>query len=295
MTAHTRDALIGLTAVVAVISLAAILMLFGELDLRSTWKLTILAPNSAGLGEGSVVSLNGVPVGSVQTIENIIDDQWQVRIESAIAANVQIADNVQALVTSPLIGGSAGLHLETSPGLGAMLPVDGTAELASQLPSVVMRDLTEAVDLRLNPILASMAQLTGPWTAVGRNLNDWLDDTELKTGVEDVLHLAVASLDRTVEAMERFTQLSESLDASTSTLSAEAMAAARQLTEALDQSTRLFTSLRKGEGTVGQLLLNPDLYRSLKSTAKELDRLTKSLRLLVEQVREEGLAPLLSP
>ena len=63
----------------------------------------------------------------------------------------------------------------------------------------------------------------------------------------------------------------------------------------LAQTTSVLTTLREGKGTAGQLLSNPDLYRSLESTAKELDRLTKSLRLLVEQVREEGLTPLLSP
>ena len=75
MTDRTRDALIGLTAILAMVSLAAILMLFGELNLRSSWQLTILSPSAAGLGPGSIVSLNGVPVGSVSHIENIVDDR----------------------------------------------------------------------------------------------------------------------------------------------------------------------------------------------------------------------------
>jgi ABC-type transporter Mla subunit MlaD len=295
MTDRTRDALIGLTAILAMASMAAILMLFGELNLRSSWHLTILAPSAAGLGPGSVVSLNGVPVGSVDSIENIVDDQWQVRVNANINSDVLIADNVQAMVTSTLIGSSSGLYLETTPGATGMLPVDGTAQLSGPLQSLTMRDLGHAIDERLNPVLVSMSRLVGPWSAVGENLNDWLDDPELKTGAKDVLHLAVASLDRTVEAMERFAALSTSIDASATALSAEAMASARQLTELLTQTTAVLTTLRQGKGTAGQLLSNPDLYRSLESTAKELDRLTKSLRLLVEQVREEGLTPLLSP
>ena len=295
MTAKTRDALIGLTAILAMVSLAAILMLFGELNLRSSWQLTILAPSAAGLGPGSIVSLNGVPVGSIDHIENIVDDQWQVRINASIQSGVLIADNVQAMVTSTLIGSSSGLYLETAPGATGTLPVDGTAQLASPLQSLTMRDLGQAIDARLNPVLVSMSRLVGPWSAVGENLNDWLDDPELKTRAKDVLHLAVASLDRTVEAMERFAALSTSIDASATALSAEVMTSARQLTEMLTQTTAVLTTLREGKGTAGQLLSNPDLYRSLESTAKELDRLTKSLRLLVEQVREEGLTPLLSP
>jgi len=295
MTDRTRDALIGLTAILAMVSLAAILMLFGELNLRSSWQLTILSPSAAGLGAGSVVSLNGVPVGSVSHIKNIVDDQWQVRITASINSGTLIADNAQAMVSSTLIGSSSGLYLETAPGATGTLPVDGSAQLAGPLQSLAMRDLGQAIDERLVPVLSSIAILAGPWTAVGENLNDWLDDPELKTGAKDVLHLAVASLDRTVEAMERFAALSTSIDASATALSTEVMASARQLTEMLTESTSVLTTLREGKGTAGQLLSNPDLYRSLESTAKELDRLTKSLRLLVEQVREEGLTPLLSP
>jgi ABC-type transporter Mla subunit MlaD len=295
MNPHHRDVLIGLTAVLTVLALSIILMLFGEIRFASTWTLTLNAPDAAGLAPGSIVQLNGVPVGSVRSVENTKEGPWQVRIITNIDEGVVVADTVQPLVTARLLGGNAGLYLETMPGAGASLPVDGTAVLEGPLPSMAMRDLNRQLDRRLDPALASLEALTTPWAAVGKGLSQWLDDDELQQGAKDLLHLGIASLDRSVEAMERFTQLTRNLDSRTDELSNQAMAAARQLTEALDQSTRIFAVILEGEGTIGQMIRNPDLYRSLTSTSKELDRLTRAMRLLVDQIREEGVGPLFAP
>ncbi len=290
-----RDAMLGLTAIITLVALAAILMLFGELSLRKTWQLTVLAPHTAGIGQGSLVSLNGVPVGTVDHIETINDGPWQVRIIAHLHDGVLVSTTVEPLVTAKLLGGNAGLYLETSPGGSGHLPTDGSAILEAELISMTQRDLEAAIDERIGPVLTTINSVAGTWTAVGVGLNQWLSDPELKASTKDVLHLAVASLDRTVETMERFATLASNVDQRAGELSAEAMTAARQLTEMLHTSSQLIEDLRSGEGTAGQLVSNPDLYNSLESTAKELDRLSRAMRLLVEQVREEGLGPMLSP
>lgn len=295
MTPRNRDALIGLTAVLATVSLAAMLVLFGELKFTSTWVLTLHASSTSGVGEGSIVRLNGVPVGSVTAIESINEGPWQVRITAGINEGVVIPRTVVPLVTSRLMGGAAGLYLETTPGATDFLPVDGSALLEGPLPSMAMRELTRQLDARLNPVLASIDDLTTPWIALGTGLQAIVEDPEIKDSAKNMLHLAVASLDRTVEAMERFAELAKHLDAETGALSNEAMRAARQLTETLNQTTQLVQSVREGKGTLGQLAVNPDVYNSLASTAKELDRLSRSMRLLIDQVREEGAGSLLAP
>ena len=45
----------------------------------------------------------------------------------------------------------------------------------------------------------------------------------------------------------------------------------------------------EGEGTVGQLMSNPDLYRSLEEAARRLDRTLEQLELLLQKIRDEGL------
>ena len=295
MTPHHRDALIGLTAVVAALALAALLLLFGAWQFGSTWVLTVQAPATGGVGEGSIVRLNGVPVGTVTTVESIREGPWQVRMTAAIDLDVVIPDTAAALVAAGPLGKAADLYLESTPGATGVLPVDGSAVLEGPLPSMAMRAMTRELDARLQPVLASIDALTTPWIALGTGLQAFIEDPEVTGSAKNLLHLAVASLDRTVEAMERFSELAVHLDREADALSEEALRAARQLTEALDQTTQLVQSIREGKGTLGQLVVNPDVYNSLSSTAKELDRLSRSLRLLIDQVREEGAGSLIAP
>jgi hypothetical protein len=160
---------------------------------------------------------------------------------------------------------------------------------------MAMRDLTHELDARLEPVLQSINELTTPWIALGTGLQSIVEDPELQESAKNLLHLAVASLDRTVEAMEQFAVLGAHLDSETGALGGQAMQAARELTEAINQTTQLVQSIREGEGTLGQLVVNPDVYNSLASTSKELDRLSRSMRLLIDQVREEGASSLFAP
>ncbi|MCH2135643.1 MAG: MlaD family protein [Phycisphaerales bacterium] len=291
MNPHARDALIGLTAVLAAIALGAMMLLFGELDFSARWTLKLEAPNTGGLGVGSPVRLNGVPVGAVTDVQTINEGPWQVRITAAIDESVTVSNTVQATIAARLIGGNAGLSLDTTPGGSGVLPTDGSALLQGPLKSSTM----QALDERLGPVLATMTELGTTWTTLGGTMQGWLDDPQLQRDSRDLLHLAIASLEGTVEAMERFGSLAASLETQAGAVGDEALAAARELTTTLDQTTRLISSIRSGDGTLGQLATNPDAYNALESTAKELDRMARSLRLLIDQIREEGASSLFAP
>jgi ribosome-associated translation inhibitor RaiA len=51
----------------------------------------------------------------------------------------------------------------------------------------------------------------------------------------------------------------------------------------------LVESVNQGQGTLGQLATNPDLYRSLDAAAAKLERTLEEARLLVEKFRTEGV------
>lgn len=290
LTAPSRNARIGLIAAAGALVLAAIIILSGAPSATPRWTLMLEAPRTAGVGVGSTVQLNGVPVGAVTRVETISSGPWQVRIEAAIDEGVAISDTAVGLAGTSPPGVHASLELETTPG-GGVLPVDGSALLQGPIVSMRMRDLDE----RFDPVLQSIVQMSTTWTAVGESMQRWLDDPHLQQNARDLMHLAIASLDRTVEAMERFASLAANLDEQSGAIGSEVLTAARQLTETLDQTTRLVASIRAGEGTLGRLVVNPDAYNALESTAKELDRLARTLRLLVDQVREEGAGSLIAP
>jgi ABC-type transporter Mla subunit MlaD len=109
------------------------------------------------------------------------------------------------------------------------------------------------------------------------------------------MHMALAGVDRAVTALESFDGMIQTLDTESSTVGAELANAGRAFSAALHQASGIMTVLSEGQGTAGQLLTNPDLYNRLGETAKQLERLAESMRLMVEQIREEGVGPLISP
>ncbi len=325
MSQRSRDTLIGIAAVAAVVSMILLLQLFGEIDTAETWRLTLQAPSTSGISDSSRVTLDGVPIGSIERVEVVPTGPWAVRIIAAIDEGIEIPIGVQTLTSVSLLTGSANLFLESpKERTGQTMPTDGSAELNGPISSAAVRDIVDALDERVGPALGAINDLGRAWAPVGDGLTSllgsgegganegipgvikradavltsaqsWLDDPELRREASEIMHLALASVDRAVTALESLDQLIAHIDVRSDTVTTEIAGAGRSLAEALHQASGIMTAMREGEGTVGQLLINPDLYNRFAETAKQLDRLSQSMRLLVEQVREEGVGPLLVP
>ena len=102
--------MIGLTSLVAVTGLVFLMFLFGELEtlLKPRYTLTLNCTNAGGLRVGSVVELNGVPVGVVEAIKsNPPPSRYPVRVLAGIDEDVLIPNDVTPYATSSLLGASA--------------------------------------------------------------------------------------------------------------------------------------------------------------------------------------------
>jgi hypothetical protein len=57
----------------------------------------------------------------------------------------------------------------------------------------------------------------------------------------------------------------------------------------LAQARTVMRSIADGQGTLGQLATNPDLYKSLNDAAMQLEEALRDARLLIEKFRVEGV------
>ena len=325
MSDRSRDALIGLCAILAVVSLIVLLGLFGEIDTQKTWKLSLLAPATAGITDSSRVKLDGVPIGSIESVALDPEGDWPVRITARIDEGIAIPVGVISTTTASLLTGAANLSLESPPTRGGQfLPSDGSATLTGPITSSTVRDLTAAIDDRVGPTLDSITKLGEAWAPVGEGISEllgpgdpetpstipqvvaradevltaaseWLNNPQLQEEAGEIMHMALAAVDRAVTAIESFDTFVAHLDTHTAEVSTEVASAGRALSRTLHQASAIMEQLREGEGTAGQFLTNPDLYNHLDETAKQLGRLSTSMKLMVEQIREEGVGPLLAP
>lgn len=137
-----------------------------------------------------------------------------------------------------------------------------------------------------------------------------LRDEDLKSQVKSVIARAdatmgeaqnlVADLRRTAAKVDGFV---ESADKTVKTVDAAALTAQQKVTELSDSAV---ATLRKaedaagklagaldqatnGQGTMGQLMNNPDLYNSLKDATTRLDKALSEFQLLAEKFRTEGV------
>jgi phospholipid/cholesterol/gamma-HCH transport system substrate-binding protein len=296
VTQFARNFLLGLTSIAGLVALATLLLLFGELEavLRPRYLLTIDCTNAVGLRAGSTIELNGVPVGQVDRVVAIQHPEFPVRILALIDYQVEIAEQVKLYATSSLLGGSATLQLEAPahPG-GPVLATDGSAHVADEIRSRLIAQLTSELDSRMGPVVEAMRE----FEMLARNLNELVeppdpDDRNIRTAVatlNEVLEQMHAALARATTAIDELSGMAGRLEADADTVVARLTGVADELTLTLTEARGLIRTAASGDGTVGQLLNNPDLYESLDDAAERMERTLRDLQLLLDKIRQDGL------
>ncbi len=318
--------ILGLTTLIALFGSVVLLMLFGEMDavVRSRYDVTIECPNAAGLRAGSTVELNGVPIGRIERVTYDADLEYPVRIVALIDDTVLIANDVVPYATVQLLGGSATLQLETAPGGDGTLPTDGSAILHEPIHSRLMEELTATLDSRMQPLLDGMED----FRELARNLNElvrpvdpdrpgevrnirtavetlnrvlddvrealamakaWLGDEELRADAGVAVHNANVLIEQATDTMEQFAKLAGRIEADSESVSKHLAPVLDELASTLEEVHGLVARATEGEGTIAQLLNNPDLYQSLDDAAIRLERTLREVQLLIEKVKADGL------
>ena len=296
---------------------------------RRGWPLTILTNNAAGLSPGGVVLLNGVNIGSIDevSLNQGGDPEFPVRVTLLIDEGMEIRRPAKFEIDEPLIGGSSTLNILD--GNGLPLAMDGTATLegfyVSQFDkvgelmtskfgpvleameafkqfSVTYAELGEELKLLLAPQNPGTLDPRNLRTAVDRvngliaELTDsvrlaseWLNDETFRTGLTDATNEAGVFFAEATEAARRFNALADGLQADAHQLTEQALPVLDRAAVTLEELQRVATSAREGDGTLAQVLNNPDLYNSLEDAATELQQTAKDLQLLIQKWKAEGV------
>ena len=326
MTTTGKHVLLGLTSLVAVIGAAVLLMLFGELDsiVGGHYAVTLDCPNAAGLRSGSGIELNGVPVGQVTEVVNTNDPEYPVRIVGTIHDDVLIPDNAVPVSMASLLGGSSTLMFDAPGGSDSMLPTDGRANIRGPIQSGLMREFSGAFDSRMQPLVEGLED----FRELARNLNDlvkpiepgqqgdihnirtavetlnkvlddvaeamvmantWLGDDQLHGDARIAVHNASVLFDQATETMVQFADLASRIQMDSESVSRHLAPVLDELALTLEEVHGLVGRAAQGQGTIAQLLNNPDLYVALNDAAVRLERTLREVQLLVEKVRGDGL------
>lgn len=137
--------------------------------------------------------------------------------------------------------------------------------------------------------------------------NTWLDDEQLREDTRQTIARAKSLADELTTLSQAWTRTAAAADQSlqqiatnandltnrTSTaleqLSARADATLKSVEAAATEFEQVTARVNRGEGTLGQLSTNPDLYRSLTDAVQRLDRTLVELDALLVQFRTKGI------
>lgn len=253
-------------------------------------KLYAVYDNVAGLVEAAPVTLNGLIIGKVNTIEMLPDGKMKVEL---VITNeqIQIAKSSEAqIMDSGLIGGreiailnnfsdtnytQSGDTLKTSNKLGL------TAELANQIGPVkdkvevllenankLIENLNTTLDTstqqKLKASIASLEKTMSEFSQISKNANEILSENKSK------LNTTLSNFEKTSGNLNTMT---------TSLEKANLGATVKKLEATLTNVNGIMANLEQGKGSIGKLLNDDAMYTNLTKASKELELLLQDLRL----------------
>ncbi|MCH7602037.1 MAG: MCE family protein [Planctomycetes bacterium] len=324
----TQNFLVGLTSIIAIIGMAVLLMQFGELDrFKKRYVLTIHTNHAAGLRQGSSVEYNGVPIGFVKKVDLSPDPRYPVQIEVLIDNDQRIPANAIPYSQTSIFGGSAILELEgTESGLqdeGDYFPKENdTNDIFSPIRFRLIEQITTELDDRMKPIISSLEafqKLSETYTEFGENLNKilftseegdtirnlnnvltqisealqlaklWLGDEQMLNDFRRSVENAHLLIEKATSTFDRYTRLADVLEEDAETIVKGLLPISDQIASTLEDVRNITRLAMEGDGTVSQLLNNPDLYRSLDDAAVRLEQTLVEIQLYIQKIKTEGL------
>jgi phospholipid/cholesterol/gamma-HCH transport system substrate-binding protein len=282
-----REVWVGLFVVAGLLGILIVLTTMTDAALfRGRYIVSTIVPDAAGIRNGDPIQMRGVNIGRINGFK-ISKDEVEVRLE--IEGEYPVPkDSVVELKASGLLGGLVadvipgsssemakwGDVLEGRSGIGLFDKMDSLAGEADDVAERVKALLSEEMVGDLQGSAAEARQLL---TRLSGTVSE--QRSELKA--------LTASLRRSAEGLEKVTTGDE-LEQTVKQVQA-LTDRADALLAGLDTSSKSLESILgridRGEGSLGKLTTDDQLYDNVASAAANLDKTATELQALLEDVR----------
>jgi phospholipid/cholesterol/gamma-HCH transport system substrate-binding protein len=260
MASPARLAGVGVFVVGGVLLFTVGLFMIGDRQMAFAKKFTIYTEfrTITGLQPGSIVRVSGAKAGAITTISppNVPGGKFRIEFEIAEELHPLVRlDSLASIQTEGLVGGS---YLGIGSGTGASL----TAAPGATIPSKEPFEIAEL-----------MEQMSGTIVKVNdtiQKVNDAID--EMKSDAQRAITSGADTIDLAHKLLNDVSGDVKKMASDGARLSADAA----QITE----------TIRKGEGTLGKLVNDDELYTRATSVAKQADEIATSARAVVEQAKK---------
>lgn len=248
--------------------------------------------NVQGLNTASVVTINGVDVGKVLSINfnKNPDKKGQLIVEFSVENDFEFSKNsIAKIYSASLMGGKS---------LAIIPSYEGEiAKPGDVLKGEIESDIFSSVADKLNPLQAKVENVIVSADSLMVGLTEILDVKNRENIKQSISRLNATllnlqnfsgSLDTLVDANQA--KLSRTLDNaelmtgnlakfSDSLVNANIAGTVRDLDATLLSLQTMLENIQAGEGTVGKLMTDDEMYINLTNASKELEELLREVKL----------------
>jgi phospholipid/cholesterol/gamma-HCH transport system substrate-binding protein len=286
---------VGFFLVVGIIAIfAALFILTDAAFFRGRYIVSTVVTNAGGIRRGDPVQMRGVNIGRVQRFK-IEKDNVEIRLELEGEYKVPKDSHVE-LKSGGLLGGTVA---DIVPGdsedylrngdkiEGRAVP--GLFDAANRVAGQVETVMTQVEKLMTDTFVKNLSATADNAQVTSRDMRRLIADVstavaeqrkQLST-LEATMQRAAGGLERATtgpemdRALERLDTLGERMDTVTASL------------QRSSQSVETMTSrAARGEGSLGKVMTDDELYRKLNETVLNMNQATQSLNRLVEDIQK---------
>ncbi len=279
---------------IVVLGITALILGFSYLKSNSllgkSTTLYAVYDHVGGLQSGTTVSLNGFSVGAIDDI-TFLDETGKLMVSFTLTTDLPIpADSKAELYDTSVIGGK---------GLQIVLGTPGStiAQNGDTLTSMVKIGMTDRITELMEPLEAKVNSAIVETDLLMKNLNQLLDtdsqtllretlknfsetSASLKVISKNVSENLAANEKALGTILENTAELTSNLSSVSQTLNeADLKGLMTDLDASISATKEILEGIKNGDGSVGQIFTNQELYVSLTSNLNQLEWLLQDLRL----------------
>ncbi len=326
MSDRRNDIQIGLFSVIGVLLLAMMILIFGGFKdfLADTYTVTAYFKNAAGTSEGTPVRLRGIEVGRVKSISLAAEYGVQMKLDIRQSVNIQadapLAIRQEGFIANIYLEFGIGTGDKMLAKDGAAV-VNGQVETFAayvERATTVLAEMGVKIGDKVSAVTDKLGTLTD-------NLNAITGDVQFQTNIKavassgaavtgqlrdklpglidnfnDAAVEAKASLAKSRELFDTYNELGKGLAETNRDVQAQIASQGKNLDElqasligTAESISRLSKSVDdiaqavgRGQGSVGKLITNDDLYRSLVDSIDTISAAAGEFKDLAETLKE---------
>lgn len=291
-----REVKIGIFAIVMLLSLWAGIRFLSGIDIFSrNIVYNASYANVSGLQTAAPVTINGLKVGTIESITFDPEKSDDVNVAIAVKRQYRLPVDTRAVIYNDGLMGGKAIMLE----LGEATEVLGRGD---KIISVEGSDMMESLGGELGDLKTKIALVADNLAVTLENVNKLVEqNTESLTGTMSHLNSISASLDGVVTTereniegiVASLNGLAEMLDKNTTRFDniignidtvaeqlkqAQVDSLVRAFTSTADNLTKMLATINSGEGSLGELMNDKELYDNLAKASGNLSALLADLK-----------------